>query len=316
MLQIRTLISMCVCVSVPIEHIACFIGMNKERFLTPIFLCVSVFSERIESFIEMNKALTRRMFGEFQAVEVSFPDIQQFRTVDFPEYLRPKDVRTVTSSTRSATVTSSAVTSERRAASARRRSRERFEAARARFREARARASASATASVARKSEARREMTRVQPTPVVTRTPVKRTATRPPFAGNVFLSGGEELLAAASQPAARYPRREPASTNQQSGVRAGSARRPIAAGRRGCQPISGGGRGRDCAVVAPTGGDQKRYNYAEPDNPLRLPERPHGGATEPPPGGATGSRYSYAAPAQPLTLPEVRGHVCTESPGR
>ncbi|XP_043206383.1 protein spaetzle 4-like isoform X4 [Amphibalanus amphitrite] len=172
-------------------------------------------NERIESFIDLNKALTIRMFGEFQAPEVSFPTIQAFRTVDFPDYLRPQDAseNPVTSST------VSPVTSAPRRTSARRDARERFEAARARLRAARAKAMAArARESAARASAERRAMTRVQPTPVVTRTPTLGAATRPPFAGNVFLNGGEELIAAASQPATRYPLRDLEATNRQSAL--------------------------------------------------------------------------------------------------
>ena len=133
-------------------------------------------------------------------------------------------------------------------------------------------------------SEVRRAMTRVQPSRVVTLTPVKNTATRPPFAGNVFLNGGEELLAAASQPTARYPRREPGTANQRAS--------------RSCGPIGSDGRGGDCAAVAPTSGDLKSYQYAEPERPLQLPEGRRAGGGE--------VRYSYRPPEQPLDMPEVR----------
>ncbi|XP_043206381.1 protein spaetzle 4-like isoform X2 [Amphibalanus amphitrite] len=255
-------------------------------------------NERIESFIDLNKALTIRMFGEFQAPEVSFPTIQAFRTVDFPDYLRPQDAseNPVTSST------VSPVTSAPRRTSARRDARERFEAARARLRAARAKAMAArARESAARASAERRAMTRVQPTPVVTRTPTLGAATRPPFAGNVFLNGGEELIAAASQPATRYPLRDLEATNRQSAVRAGSSRRRISSARRAC------GRGGDCAVAVPSSDNRTRYKYTEPENPLRLPERRRSGG-RPSSAGAPNTPQvapSSAPSAAPLATPPI-----------
>ncbi|XP_037078648.1 protein spaetzle 3-like isoform X1 [Pollicipes pollicipes] len=185
---------------------------------------------RIESFIDLNKALTRRMFGEFQPPGYffdqvpTFPNIQNFETVDFPEHLRPADVRTG----RDEPAQTGAPA--RWDGGTRRRTRTRANTTRAnteRASTARARASAARVrANAARANVTKQTMTNVRPTRVATRPPAQGLATptpsRPPFYNNVFLNQGAQLEVAASQSALgglRLAPRQRASANQQLGPR-------------------------------------------------------------------------------------------------
>lgn len=238
------------------------------------------FRNQILDFIDLNKALTKRMFGEYSPPgdlfeEIpAFPDIQDFNTVDFPEYLRPKDGfglassfdnggfaarRSVSNQNRTrlnASVTSQTTTRARSIARS-------TPKTRSNTRRNRKRGTAVVNGTV-------RSMARVQPSRSGnTRLPLDRLSTKVPsnsrnlYPNNVFLNNPDEPLPSASQ---SDQRRQPGSdqaANQRSTV----------GGNLTAQPIRDKGlpcKGRGCEhVTSPIG---SRYNYPEPVKKLTLPK--------------------------------------------